>query len=151
MNYFIGIDPGQTGAVALLSDSCVVQFKDYDEPLAVLMEMLSWVQTYRVKIIALEEVHSMPKQGVASTFKFGGNFGWYKGALDMISLFLGIPWCLVRPQEWQRGVCSGKGADADSLTVARRMYPDADLSLKKHHGRADALLIAAWAKKKWSN
>lgn len=37
---------------------------------------------------------------------------------------------------------------AESLKVARRLFPKAGLKLKKYHGRADALLIADWLRRK---
>ena len=55
-----------------------------------------------------------------------------------------------RPQEWQRGIVdrkAGKDTKAASLATARRLFPDADLGRKKDHGRADALLLAWWARR----
>lgn len=37
-------------------------------------------------------------------------------------------------------------AKARSLAVARRLFPDVSLSRKKDHGKADALLLAWWAR-----
>jgi hypothetical protein len=53
---------------------------------------------------------------------------------------------LVQPQTWKRSFgLIGKDKDA-GREVALRLYPQAagELKLKKHHNRADAILIAHW-------
>ena len=66
----------------------------------------------------------------------------YWGAAGVVTA-LDMPLTLVRPQEWKAHY--GLGSDKnDSLELARRYYPDVDLHLKKHHGRAEALLIARY-------
>lgn len=142
---FIGIDPGKTGAAALIHrDGCIVA--DWPGcPAGVADLLTTWRIEYAVELVALERVHAMPKQGVASTFTFGQNFGQWEGVLAALH----IPYTMPTPQQWQKGlVMPSDGADpkARSLTVARRLFPGADLSLKKHHGRADALLLAWWPK-----
>jgi len=42
---------------------------------------------------------------------------------------------------------AGKDTKAASLATARRLFLGASLARKKDHGRADALLIAWWAKR----
>lgn len=89
--------------------------------------------------VALELVHSMPQQGVASTFKFGMAFG---GAISLASRFR-APWHLIRPQAWKKELCLGADKN-ESLELARSLWPDAPLSRKKDGGRAEALLIAEY-------
>ena len=93
-----------------------------------------------VKFAYLEKVHSMPGQGVVSTFSFGENFGWWQGVLGS----LGIPYTTIRPQDWMKKYSLQKSSASDKpgLEVARKLFPEAPLRLKKHHNRADALLIA---------
>ena len=52
----------------------------------------------------------------------------------------------VRPQVWKKalGVTSDKNT---SLALARELFPEAVLDLKKHHGKAEALLIAEYARR----
>jgi hypothetical protein len=54
-------------------------------------------------ICILEKVHSMPGQGVSSTFTFGENFGTLKGVLRALR----IPTVLVNPKEWQKLIPGG--------------------------------------------
>lgn len=143
---WIGIDPGQSGAVAVIfRDGQMVE--DWPGcPAGAAELMLNWRTEFNVELAALESVHAMPGQGVKSMFTFGRNLGAWEGLLAALHISYVMP----TPQQWQRGlVMPSDGADpkARSLAVARRLFPDADLSRKKDHGRADALLLAWWARK----
>jgi crossover junction endodeoxyribonuclease RuvC len=89
--------------------------------------------------IVVEAVHAMPKQGVSSSFKFGMAYG---AALALAERFH-APWGTVTPQKWKKymKLTSNKN---DSLEMARNLWPNAPLHLKKHDGRAEALLMAEW-------
>lgn len=135
---YIGIDPGKTGAVAILDDKGnYINVLDFGQE-----ELMSTLIDYApvVKFAYLEKVHSMPGQGVVSTFSFGENFGWWQGVLGS----LGIPYTTIRPQDWMKKYSLQKtsASDKPGLEVARKLFPEAPLHLKKHHNRADALLIA---------
>lgn len=142
---YIGIDPGQTGAMAAISPEGAIVF-DFDNS-----EALAFLRLNRaeVRLSAVEKVSAMPKQGVSSTFKFGTNYGIWQGRLEAC----GIPYILVTPQKWQKAVFDsgtrGKDRKAMSIAMARRLFPDLsqDLRRKKDHGRADALLIAEYCRR----
>lgn len=87
----------------------------------------------------VEAVHSMPRQGIASTFSFGVSYGVLRGVLAAT----GIPWTLVTPQEWGRLVRLPKGPDAARQRVVQ-LYPQhsALFARARDHDRADALLLA---------
>ena len=133
---YLGIDPGKTGAMAVLDKGGeFVEVVDFEEVLP------------RIRLLAseatcayLEKVHSMRGQGVSSTFSFGENFGWWQGILQALE----IPYKLISPQDWQKGLVpkKEKKSEKPGLEVARAVFPMAPLDLKKHHNRADALLIA---------
>jgi len=143
----VGIDPGQTGAAALISDDeGAIDYFDWPgDAVAAAAEFGQWVEDYNIEMAILESVNAMPKQGVSSTFKFGQNHGMWLGILAAFQ----VPHKLVRPREWQKGLFKkgdGNAPKTRSLTVARRLFPRADLRLKKHNGRADALLMAVYGK-----
>jgi hypothetical protein len=82
---FIGIDPGAQGAIAVLdSRSNVIQVEDWagDE-----IMMAAWMRdfltsgTIREIHAAIEYASSMPGQGVSSVFKYGTNYGIWRGIL----------------------------------------------------------------------
>ncbi len=145
MKSWLGIDPGASGAAALITADGQALVQDYPGDPSLAADLVrQWRADHQIQLAALESVHAMPKQGVSSMFKLGANFGAWLGLLAA----LGVPHVLVRPQEWQRGILTkGDGPDtkAQSLAAARRQWPDMELGLKRHHGRADALHLAAYA------
>lgn len=147
---YIGIDPGQSGACAILArkEQFVFDFED----ILVINELKAYADLYHYGpanyelLAAIEKVHSMPKQGVSSSFKFGTNFGIWQGRLQALE----IPYIFVTPGKWQKVVFDSmtKGDRKEmSLDLARRLFPWAELHLKKHHGRAEALLIAEYLRR----
>ena len=146
-NIYMGIDPGQTGAAALYNGKNIIDMIDYTDPVDVADKIKKWLWEYKIKIAILERVHSMPKQGVSSTFLFGTNFGIWQGLLAAFQ----IPHELVAPQRWQKGLITksdGKNTKEQSLTVARRFFPGSEyFKRKKDHNRADAVLMAIFAER----
>ena len=143
---YVGIDPGATGCAALIHDHGHDLFDWPGDPALVVPRLADWLARFDVRLAALEKVHAMPGQGVVSMFTFGQNVGTWHGILAA----LGIPYVCPRPQDWQRGLVdrkAGKDIKAASLATARRLFPDANLGRKKDHGRADALLLAWWARR----
>jgi crossover junction endodeoxyribonuclease RuvC len=143
---YLGIDPGRTGAAAIITPDGYCDVADWPgDPVAAADLLRSWLVEYSVKLCALERVASRPGQGVSSVFRFGVNFGTWQGLLAALAIRYVMP----TPQAWQKGIVvlsDGDDPKTRALAVARRLYPDADLSLKKHHGRADALLLANYAR-----
>ena len=148
----IGIDPGNTGAIAFLNDN--LSFIDtVDMPLmangkkqqvnaAALAKILECCDTAD-SFAYLEKVSAMPGQGVASMFNFGMGFGVIKGVLAA----RGFSYELVTPQSWKKNAgLIGKEKD-NARTLAQQLYPAAPLTRKKDIGRADAILIARHGKK----
>ena len=139
----MGIDPGLSGAWAVIdSAGGYVSAGDmHNEDGRVLTrhvwaEMITAVKRNSV-IVAVERVHSMPKQGVATTFAFGAAYGC---ALALGNMFK-EPAVLVTPNQWKKfyGLSSNKN---ESSSLAQDLWLDAPINLKKHNGRAEALLIA---------
>lgn len=138
--FFCGIDPGKTGAIACIdNDLHIIALADYDEsPEGEFVETVSRI-AYSSPIVYLEKVHSMPGQGVSSTFNFGQSFGFIRGLLTA----KGCKFFEVTPQSWQKGVVEKtEGVKKPSLDLARKLFPDAPLSRQKDHNRADALIMA---------
>ena len=148
MRAWLGVDPGKRGAAALITSDGVAQAVSYPGDISQAADIVrGWKAEYEIKLAGLERVHSMPAQGVRSVFSFGENFGSWQGILAA----MGIPYELVTPQAWQRGLVvpsDGKTPKERALTVARRLYPALDLHRKSDDGRADALLLATWAKRR---
>lgn len=144
--YFIGIDPGKSGALAVIDDEGYVwntkTFNESDYSL-VLNEVAS---APSVRVV-LEHVGAMPGQGSVSMFNFGANFGFIKGLLAANNL----PYELVRPQKWKR-MFSCTSDKNTSVEVAHRLFPNVDLRRttrcsKPHDGIAEALLMAEYCRR----
>jgi len=87
----------------------------------------------------IEQVHSMPKQGVASSFKFGRSYGFLLGLLTGLK----IPYTMVTPQKWQKALgCLTHGDKNVSKAAAQRRWP----TEKWTHAIADAALIAEYGR-----
>lgn len=94
--------------------------------------------------VYVESVHSMPKQGVASSFNFGHSTGTIMGVLGA----LGLSHTLVTPQSWKKAAgLIGTEKDA-SRARAIQLWPKwRDLDKKaKGQALADAALLARYGK-----
>jgi hypothetical protein len=90
--------------------------------------------------VIIEDVHSMPQDGVAGAFSFGESKGIWRGMLAALDM----KYEMVSPSEW-RPAMVGRGTDKSmSLVVAQRMFPEAELFQKNDHNKAEALLLAAF-------
>lgn len=134
----IGIDPGQSGGLALVGDRLVIACKIPETETDVWLLLHDWISIYDTECVYIEAVHSMPKQGVASSFKFGMNYGFYRGLLTALP----VRWKTVSPQAWQKAMqCRTHGDKNISKAASQRLFP----SIKKiTHATADALLIAKY-------
>ena len=144
----LGIDPGISGAIAWVSDDghligvadmptvevvgkkkvspqmLVAMLEDYDD----------------VKMVAIEDVHALPGQGVTSMF----SFGYSAGILAGVCAGLRMPMSFYRPSVWKRaaGVPADKGA---ARQMAQRFWPGCrDFDRVKDDGRAESALLARW-------
>lgn len=147
---YIGVDPGASGAIAIIGSDFTSVFDTPDiHTIASALKSLRQVNSDIRG--AIEKVGAMPKQGVSSTFSFGSMYGAVQGVFSALS----IPYVLVPPREWQKGIIppslEPKERKEKSIEIALSRYPDTEkwLKLKKHHGRADALHIANYARLYW--
>lgn len=142
---FLGIDPGQSGGIAAVADGCPpVAWKIPETE----RDVWSIIQGYGPAGMApafamIERVHSMPKQGVASSFKFGRSYGFLRGCL----VASGIPFEEVSPQVWQKALNCRSGGDKNVTKArAQQLFP----TLKITHAKADALLLAEYGRRLWA-
>lgn len=151
--YTLGVDPGAHGALALYANPTdVVVFDMPAHKITVGKSQKTRVDLYELGRIldlygdsisgaVIEDVHSMPEQGVASSFAFGFAAGAVQGAIA--SSF--IPMRLVRPAQWKKAM--GCTADKDSSRRAASQLLPAHCSKwarKKDDGRAEAVLLAVY-------
>ncbi len=136
----IGIDPGQAGGIAYVtsaSSGFAEKMPETEHDVFEMFENLVLSDDASPVTAYIEKVHSMPKQGVTSTFKFGMGYGFLRGIL----VAQGVPFHEVTPQQWQKTMgCLSHGDKNITKAAAQRLYPD----LKITHAIADSLLIARY-------
>jgi crossover junction endodeoxyribonuclease RuvC len=153
---YIGIDPGLSGALAVLAPDGTIKGL-YDTPtLTIMRTSRGTKQEYDVPgMVALlvpytglqahvivEESQAMPGQGTQSMFTIGLDMGVWLGILGA----LGLAYTRVRPGVWKKAL--GLTSDKEQARLrAMQLYPSADLRRKKDHGRAEALLLAWWGRR----
>lgn len=101
---------------------------------------------FRVRLAVVEAVHSMPKQGMASTFAFGVGFGRVLGVIEALDL----PLELVSPKAWKKVVLAGTDQSKDAaVAYCLRRFPDLDLPAKgaSRHGIAEAACLAEYGRR----
>lgn len=152
MNSYIGIDPGATGALAIIHEDGRAEIFDYPGDERALMEMVRRISRgMNPWVVILEYQQAMPVQGVSSTFALGKNYGIWLATIAAMDW----PLRIVRPAEWKKNMGypprEKKTTKEYSMTLARRLYPDAGkqwLLRKMDHNRAEALLLAHYGKTK---
>lgn len=154
--FIIGIDPGASGAVAILEKSGKLvhvfdmpsveviaggKAKKRVSPEMLAAELKLYADQGATAVV--EQVGAMPGQGVSSMFAFGESFGLAKGVLAG----LGIPTSTVTPGKWKKAMGVNAGKDG-SRAKAAQLWPTQAGEFKrvKDDGRAEAALIAEWAR-----
>ncbi|UKK61128.1 crossover junction endodeoxyribonuclease RuvC [Prevotella communis] len=143
----LGIDPGKGGGLAVIDSESheVIDVTAMPETLA---DISDFVERHKdAQCAYIEIVHSMPKQGVSSTFTFGQFYGYVQMAVACHKIR-----CIdVLPSKWQTAL-SVKSKKDESYTQhktrlkgkAQQLFPKTKVTLKN----ADALLIAEYGRMK---
>ena len=149
---YLGIDPGLSGGIGALDSQGRVLLAERMPLMASYVKGKRMVDCHALRGLlmpvvhplvaecraAVEAVTSMPQQGVASMFSFGGALGAAYGTLAG----LGIGFEFVPPKTWKR--LHGLNKDkAQSLAMVSNRWPGLHL-IKADDGVAEALLIADW-------
>lgn len=157
MSFVIGIDPGASGAVAILQkngklvqvfDTPTVEVKVGGKlkrrisPQMLVAELKLYTDQGATAYI--EHVSAMPGQGVSSMFAFGESFGIARGVMAGLQ----VPTYTVPPAVWKRALQLNAGKDG-SRAKAAQLWPEAAGEFKrvKDDGRAEAALIAEWGRR----
>ncbi len=158
----LAVDPGKDGFIALLVGATPQSFwpmpvikpakgkgkRQYNDA-----AMAAIVREVAPDILVVEKQQAMPGQGVSSMFSVGLGFGLWRGIAAGMGVRIEVP----HPRTWQKDMLRdvpGKDTKARSIIAAGRRFPLVDLRRtdrcrKPHNGKADALLIAAWAHDKF--
>ena len=148
-----GVDPGLSGAVALLDAASGAVIDIFDMPTLALSRggknkreldphsLAGALGRDRIAHAFVELVGAMPGQGVSSVFSFGKSYGVVIGVLAT----LGVPMTFVAPQVWKRALQVPAAKDGARARASQLMpAAAAHWPLVKHDGRAEAALIATY-------
>ena len=152
----IGIDPGLSGAIAILENNKVLSL--FDVPVmsegkknkrqlnsAQLVSLLKEnISSDEEVAVVVEQVNAMPGQGVTSMFNFGQTFGAIKG----VCAALALPIFFVRPSKWKKHFELINSSKDSSRTKAIEMPKLSNQLTKKDVNKSDAILIARYSETK---
>ena len=162
----IGVDPGKSGALALVervNGAVPVLVDAVDVPLLDdeidVLEVIRWIMEKKANHAFVERVQAMPAKrsgdqngkshsmGAVSAFNFGANYGALKACVRGRL----VPMTIVTPTKWKGfyglpGVTADKDAKEKARARAISLFPGAAdmMKRKKDSGRAEAGLIALY-------
>ena len=162
----IGIDPGKDGFLCLLPMEARQEIQFQPMPMitptggkgkrrydvsALVRVLREWRDTYDVALTAVERQQVHPGQGSVSCFSIGEGFGLLVGVVMTLGLSLECP----HPRSWQKVMhmdIPGSDPKARTIEACGKLFPNIDLRASErcrvqHDGKADALLIATWARR----
>lgn len=140
----VAIDPGLTGAIALLDGPRLETVHDmpvtgHNVDAYELTRILAEIGP--VDRVIVETQQAMPRQGVSSTFKTGANYGRLLGVLAALKR----PVTHVSPASWTRALRVGSDKSAHRARAMDEWPEHAALFKRaKDDGRADAALIGLY-------
>lgn len=157
MKVVVGVDPGVTGALALMVNGLLVDVADMpaavgagtksNRVLAGELRLIvdDWGFRYPEPdhqwMAIVEGVNAMPKNGAIAGFSLGHSLGTVDAVLHC--LLIGVEH--VSPAVWKRAMGLGKDKNA-SRALASQLYPGhaTKWARVKDDGRAEAVLLAHW-------
>jgi len=148
---FVGVDPGKTGAVALVNDLGEAQWVDDIPRLGGEVDAKGFVEMLRewrglIVSAAIERTQAMPQTPRSVCHGLGMSEGMALAGLLMLEVRIVRP----RPNDWKKvmGVPADK---AKAKEMAEMMFPSMKHRLQRasDHNRAEALLLADYARRSW--
>lgn len=149
MSWFIGIDPGKKGAMAIMGYSnttgerYMMKIIPFDP-----QEYIKMLKQFNGATVCIEQVHSLPREGVKSVWSFGQTYGWLLGVLDAV----GLSYQTVPPNLWKKDFSLLRTEKKQSIEVCKRLFPGIELKRTDRcrnddDNMADAALICEYARR----
>ena len=145
----IGCDPGSSGSVCLYCNELhKTKIIKLDKPIELTLPELNTATVLfdlNHSKCYIEAVHSMPGQGVASSFKFGKVYGEIRTAI----ISLGIPVIDVTPQKWMKHFGFRRKKNETKTQRKNRIKAEAQKrypSIKVTNANADAIMIMEYGR-----
>lgn len=151
----IGVDPGGTGALALLDGPDLISVEDMpvfivkrgrsNKPELNVPALRELIDLWRPEVVWFERVGGMDGQSASAAF----NFGRLAGAAEALARASDARFEMESPHIWKKEMkLTGKNKDdARAMATARWPKHAAAFRLKKHDGRAEAALLAEYGRR----
>jgi crossover junction endodeoxyribonuclease RuvC len=149
MTRYLGVDPGLSGALAIVEviNGVPVLIDAVDMPSSGtgakarvdIIAAAQWIAKHAPSTAYIERAEAYPGQGASSGFSYGRA----AGAVEAVVALCSIPLILLEASAWKRKLhLPGKDKEA-ARQRALQLFPSqhALLALKRWHGRAEAALI----------
>lgn len=146
---WVGVDPGASGAIALVSDDIIVGVMHLSSPV---LDLFGFLRDYQaaVDFAILEQVNSFGaggrKMGATSAFNFGASYGTASTLLSTSA----VPFETRTPKQWQQAMgIKYEKAWTDTQkknhtkSRAQALWPEFPFT----HKTADAVLIAEYCRR----
>jgi hypothetical protein len=159
--YNIGIDGGLKGGISVIKDNKIIDvivmpiIKGTKGNIYDINKIIEFLEPYSLckSFVVLEKAHSMPKQGVVSTFKIGECYGIMKGIIQTLK----FPFEIVAARTWQKAIFQGqtvKDTKQSGILYCKNRFPSVDWRATErsridHDGKTDAACIAVYASRLW--
>ena len=146
LKHIIGIDPGKGGGIGrmIMVDRPIWSAYNCPNTIDEMVELIKIFKRFdEYPICYLESVHAFPTDGRSSAFKFGENFGIWKGILSSFE----IETILVTPQAWQKGLELPKNKQERKNRL--KEIATKESGLKATLKTADAICIAMYGVKNY--
>jgi crossover junction endodeoxyribonuclease RuvC len=150
---YLGIDPGLSGGLAVveaIDDAAPMLVEAIDIPTLGSgakqrvdgIAIRKFIAKHEPALALIERAGAMPKQGVASGFKYGRAVG----ALETVVALCAVPIEVVEPSTWKRFFRLNGQDKEGARQYALQTFPAAHglLARKRDHGRAEAALLALY-------
>ena len=149
MSIYIGLDPGKKGAMAIMGYSnttgerYMMKIIPFDP-----QEYIKTLKQFNGATVCIEQVHSLPHEGVKSVWSFGQTYGWLLGVLDAV----GLSYQTVPPNLWKKDFSLLRAEKKQSIEVCKRLFPGIELKRTDRcrnddDNMADAALICEYARR----
>jgi len=159
--FVLGVDPGFSGALAILDIAHKTPMAVFDMPTTTKTLLLDPKENGRAEIdrdelvkllkpfcdktalAVVERVHASPGAGVTSMFRFGEGYGLILGVLAVWGIRVVTP----NPSVWkvQMGLTHDKKRSLHAIEEYFGLQTrNAHCPLTKHHGRAEAMLLGLY-------
>jgi len=148
---FVGVDPGKTGAVAVIDENGAPQWVDDIPRVGGEVDAKEFVEMLRelrhmIACAAIERTQAMPQTPRSVCHSLGMSEGMALAGLLMLEVRIVRP----RPSAWKKAM--GVPADKEAAREkAAMLFPAMKHRLQRvsDHNRAEALLLADYARRMW--